>query len=96
MNNIMKKYKLIANPHAGRGRAKKIIAETIGILNARGVAYDLAVTAGPGDAETIAARAFEQDEWKAVISIGGDGTLAIAHQLSRKGIPIVGVPKTID
>jgi diacylglycerol kinase (ATP) len=79
----MKKYKLIANPHAGRGRARKIIAETIGLLNARGVAYDLAVTAGPGDAETIAARAFEQDEWNAVISIGGDGTL---NEIVQKAI----------
>src|SRR5262249_22808214 len=32
----------------------------------------------------------------ALITIGGDGTLAIAHQFSRLGIPIVGVPKTID
>jgi len=32
----------------------------------------------------------------ALIVIGGDGTLAIAHELSKKGIPVVGVPKTID
>ncbi len=31
-----------------------------------------------------------------LICIGGDGTMAIADQLSRKGIHIVGVPKTID
>lgn len=28
--------------------------------------------------------------------IGGDGSLSIAHQLAQKGLPIVGVPKTID
>jgi 6-phosphofructokinase 1 len=28
--------------------------------------------------------------------IGGDGTLAIAHELHQRGIPLVGVPKTID
>jgi len=28
--------------------------------------------------------------------IGGDGTLSIAHQLAQKGLPVVGVPKTID
>jgi 6-phosphofructokinase 1 len=28
--------------------------------------------------------------------IGGDGTLAIAHEFFKRGIPIVGVPKTID
>jgi 6-phosphofructokinase 1 len=32
----------------------------------------------------------------AVIAIGGDGTLRIALDLSRKGLPVVGVPKTID
>ena len=32
----------------------------------------------------------------ALIAIGGDGTLGIAERLFRKGIRIVGVPKTID
>ncbi|MCB9737806.1 MAG: ATP-dependent 6-phosphofructokinase [Deltaproteobacteria bacterium] len=31
-----------------------------------------------------------------LITIGGDGSLAIAHELSKKGVPIIGVPKTID
>lgn len=32
----------------------------------------------------------------AVVGIGGDGTMAIMNDLYKKGIPIVGVPKTID
>jgi 6-phosphofructokinase 1 len=32
----------------------------------------------------------------ALIAIGGDGTLGIAERLARRGIPTVGVPKTID
>jgi ATP-dependent phosphofructokinase / diphosphate-dependent phosphofructokinase len=32
----------------------------------------------------------------AIISIGGDGSLAIAQQMHERGIKIVGVPKTID
>ncbi|HZD32195.1 MAG TPA: ATP-dependent 6-phosphofructokinase [Candidatus Angelobacter sp.] len=32
----------------------------------------------------------------AVIAVGGDGSLTIAHQLFKKGLRIVGVPKTID
>jgi 6-phosphofructokinase 1 len=32
----------------------------------------------------------------ALVVIGGDGTLAIAHEFHRKGLPVVGVPKTID
>ncbi|MGC3969644.1 MAG: ATP-dependent 6-phosphofructokinase [Pirellulales bacterium] len=31
-----------------------------------------------------------------LVCIGGDGTLAIANQLYEHGIPLVGVPKTID
>jgi len=31
-----------------------------------------------------------------LIVIGGDGTLAIGHQLYQKGLPVVGCPKTID
>lgn len=32
----------------------------------------------------------------ALIAIGGDGTLKIGLELSEKGVPIIGVPKTID
>jgi 6-phosphofructokinase 1 len=32
----------------------------------------------------------------ALIVIGGDGTLSIAHRLSKMGVLLVGVPKTID
>jgi ATP-dependent phosphofructokinase / diphosphate-dependent phosphofructokinase len=32
----------------------------------------------------------------ALVSIGGDGSLTIAQQLFEQGIPLVGVPKTID
>ena len=32
----------------------------------------------------------------ALVAVGGDGSLAIAQQMHEAGIPIVGVPKTID
>jgi phosphofructokinase-like protein len=32
----------------------------------------------------------------ALIVLGGDGTLRIAHELFQKGVPVIGVPKTID
>jgi 6-phosphofructokinase 1 len=32
----------------------------------------------------------------ALVSIGGDGSLTIAQQMFEHGIPIVGIPKTID
>ena len=32
----------------------------------------------------------------ALVAIGGDGTMTIAHRFERLGLPVVGVPKTID
>jgi len=32
----------------------------------------------------------------AVVAVGGDGTLTCAHQMSKLGLRLVGVPKTID
>jgi ATP-dependent phosphofructokinase / diphosphate-dependent phosphofructokinase len=40
--------------------------------------------------------AFRELELDALIAIGGDGSLHIAQQLFEKGLPVVGVPKTID
>jgi 6-phosphofructokinase 1 len=39
---------------------------------------------------------FEQHGFDALIAIGGDGSLTIAGALAKKGLPVVGVPKTID
>jgi phosphofructokinase-like protein len=40
--------------------------------------------------------AFQASGFEALISIGGDGSLSIAHELWKKGLPVIGVPKTID
>jgi phosphofructokinase-like protein len=40
--------------------------------------------------------AFRKQRFDAMIAIGGDGSLSIADRLCKKGMPIVGVPKTID
>lgn len=39
---------------------------------------------------------FRERGFDALIAIGGDGSLHIANELARKGLPVVGVPKTID
>ncbi len=41
-------------------------------------------------------RSFREHDFDALIAIGGDGSLRIANELSLKGLPVVGVPKTID
>lgn len=39
---------------------------------------------------------FRELEIDALVAIGGDGSLNIANELQKKGLPVVGVPKTID
>lgn len=41
-------------------------------------------------------RAIQAMHLDAVIVIGGDGTLRVAMELCEKGVPVIGVPKTID
>ncbi len=44
----------------------------------------------------LAKRSFKELGLNALIAIGGDDTLGVAHRLSKEGLPIVGIPKTID
>jgi 6-phosphofructokinase 1 len=39
---------------------------------------------------------FQKTQLDALVCIGGDGTLAISYEFYKRGIPLVGVPKTID
>jgi 6-phosphofructokinase 1 len=39
---------------------------------------------------------FDQHGFDALVAIGGDGSLQIAYRLSQMGLPVIGVPKTID
>ncbi|UCD64481.1 MAG: ATP-dependent 6-phosphofructokinase [Candidatus Zixiibacteriota bacterium] len=48
------------------------------------------------DRSSQATRNFEALGLDALIAIGGDGTMAASAGLVSKGLPIVGVPKTID
>jgi len=39
---------------------------------------------------------FRKNRLDALIAVGGDGSLSLAHKLQNKGLRVVGVPKTID
>jgi phosphofructokinase-like protein len=52
--------------------------------------------AGKGTYGEVCVANFKNMGLDALVVIGGDGTLALAHQLHTRGVPIVGVPKTID
>jgi 6-phosphofructokinase len=41
-------------------------------------------------------KGIERLKLNAVLVLGGDGTLHIAHELYQKDVPVIGVPKTID
>src|SRR6059036_2478201 len=59
-------------------------------------AYPVATADGEKDYSERVVETFRGMALDALIVIGGDGTLAIAKRFCDKGIPIVGVPKTID
>ena len=59
-------------------------------------AASVATSEGPRVYSERVIEIFHKMELDALIVIGGDGTLAIAHQFCLRGIQLVGVPKTID
>jgi 6-phosphofructokinase 1 len=59
-------------------------------------AYPVATSQGPKDYSDRVIEMFHKMGLDALVVIGGDGTLAIAHRFSQLGVPVVGVPKTID
>jgi 6-phosphofructokinase 1 len=52
--------------------------------------------ADPLDVSDLVIENFRKLGLQAVISVGGDGSMRIAQKFHDKGLPIVGVPKTID
>jgi ATP-dependent phosphofructokinase / diphosphate-dependent phosphofructokinase len=58
--------------------------------------FDLDNTGHKQDLSDQAVANFKKAGLQALMCIGGDGTLSIAYNLMQKGMPCVGVPKTID
>src|SRR3954465_10836372 len=56
--------------------------------------HEIETTAGTKAYAARVVEMFRQLELDALVVIGGDGTLAIAHEFSKLGVPLVGVPKT--
>src|SRR3954447_22406751 len=59
-------------------------------------AYPVATSEGVHDYSDRVVEMFHKMGLDALVVIGGDGTLGIAHQFCNRGLPVVGVPKTID
>jgi len=91
-----------------RGRWRKLEPKDVtGILRIGGTilgttnrgnpfAYPVLTNGGTRDYSARCLETFRELALDALIVIGGDGTLGIAHEFWKRGVPIVGVPKTID
>jgi 6-phosphofructokinase 1 len=90
------------------GRARRLTNRDVaGILRIGGTilgtvnrgdpfAYQIETSAGRMDYSARCIDMFGQLGLDALVVIGGDGTLAIAYEFYKRGMPLVGVPKTID
>jgi len=58
--------------------------------------YPITTSGGTKDYSVRCVEMFHELKLDALVVIGGDGTLAIAHRFAQMGLPLVGVPKTID
>jgi 6-phosphofructokinase 1 len=74
-------------------------ASVSGILMRGGTMLGTSNKANPMSSEAATAQVLahvRQLGLDGLVVIGGDGSMAIAHGLAQAGLPIVGVPKTID
>jgi 6-phosphofructokinase 1 len=75
------------------------LQSTVGILQRGGTILGTSRTnpyADGADGTALIRRTLEDRGVDALIAIGGEDTLGVALRLHRDGVPVVGVPKTID
>lgn len=85
------KYKIIANPVAGRGKGRKVFEKAVNIFRERGLAYGFTLTNGPREAGKIAEESC--NDFDVIVGIGGDGTLnEIVQGLVHSGKPLGVIP----
>lgn len=84
---------VVANPTAGRGRARTLAEAVEAALRARGATAITHFTTGPGDARAYVA-ALGADAVDRIVSVGGDGTLHEIVNARPEGrrVPIALVP----
>ncbi|HEX8634793.1 MAG TPA: diacylglycerol kinase family protein [Pyrinomonadaceae bacterium] len=82
MTEQRRRIRLISNPQAGRGGAKRAaeVARFCALLGARGIEVETVSTGAPGDATRLAAEVAREGGAREVIVSGGDGTINEALQ----------------
>lgn len=78
-----------------------ILGGTILGTTNKGNPFQMPITNAAGEVEIRdvsdkVIRNFERLGFDCLIAVGGDGSLEIAYDFYKKGIPVIGVPKTID
>ncbi len=84
---------VVANPTAGRGRARTLAHDVVAALRGSGAAAEVHLTTGPGDAKAYVT-ALPQGAVDRIVSIGGDGTLheIVNARPAALRVPIALVP----
>ena len=86
-------YTFIVNPVAGNGKAIKCMDKADEYLNHKQLAFEVVYTKEPGHATELAKKLGSSGEAKAVVAVGGDGTVAeVAAGLLGTGCPLGIVP----
>jgi diacylglycerol kinase (ATP) len=70
--------KVIYNPGAGRGKARRWVRDVETYLSGRGARVDCEPSSGPADLTRIAAESSRDPKYDRVVVCGGDGTLNLA------------------
>jgi len=84
---------VVVNPAAGQSDTDRVLRLLAGAFSVRHAGFDVVETGGPGDAVRFAREAAAQG-YRAVVAVGGDGTVAeVITGLAGSGVPVGIVPK---
>jgi diacylglycerol kinase (ATP) len=84
---------IVLNPVAGQSDTERVLRLLAGAFAVRRSPFDVVETRGPGDAERFARDAAAQG-YRAVIAVGGDGTVGeVITGLAGTGVPLGIIPK---
>jgi len=95
MNSIYTdgKFFFIINPISGNGKAKKRFPIIEEYLIKNNIKYEKSYTEFKGHASSIAKQVKDRNDIKAVVAVGGDGTLfEVINGLYRSNIPVGYIP----
>lgn len=84
---------IVMNPAAGQTDTERVLRLLAGAFAVRGASFDVAHTAGPGDAQRMAREAVAHG-YRAVVAVGGDGTVGeVITGLAGTDVPLGIIPK---